>query len=118
MNYKKMNYEKPAEGILKTNDWGDSKAYKVSCSCGADGHDHDVWVESDEHHVTVTIYTKVKSNWRVNRFRQIWNLLTKGYLEHSVDIALTEQQAFNYAYTLHEAVKDVEQFKKEASNKS
>ena len=116
--YTNMNYEKPAEGILKTNDWGNSKAYKVSCSCGSDGHDHDVWVEADRYDVTVTIYTKVKSNWRVNRFRQIWDLLTKGCLEHSVDISLTQQQAFNYAYTLNEAVKDVEQFQKESGKKS
>ena len=112
-----MNYEKPAEGILKTNDWGNSKAYKVACHCGADGHDHDVWVEADRYDVTVTIYTKVKSNWRVNRFRQIWDLLTKGYSEHSVDISLTQQQAFNYAYTLNEAIKDVDRFQKEAGKK-
>ena len=107
-----LNYQSPAEGVLKTNDWGESKAYKIACSCGSDGHDHDVWVEADEHDISVTIYTKVKSDWRVNRFRQIWTLLTKGYLEHSVDISLTEQQALNYAYTLNQAIKDVKEFKK------
>ena len=106
-----LTYQQPAEGMLKTNDWGESKAYKVACHCGGDGHDHDVWVEADEYDVSVTIYTKVKSDWRVNRFRQIWDLLTKGYLEHSVDISLTKQQAFNYAYTLNQAIKDVEEFK-------
>jgi len=107
-----LNYQKPAEGILKTNDWGNSKAYKVACHCGSDGHDHDVWVEADRYDVTVTIYTKVKSNWRVNRFRQIWDLLTKGYSEHSVDISLTEQQAYNYSDTLKQAINDVKEFKK------
>jgi hypothetical protein len=108
-----LNYEKPAEGILKTNDWGNSKVYKVVCHCGSDGHDHDVWVEADRYDVTVTIYTNVKSNWRVNRFRQIWDLLTKGYSQHSVDISLTQQQAFNYSLTLQEAIKDVESFRKQ-----
>lgn len=112
-----MNYEKPAEGILKTNDWGESKAYKVACKCGGDDHDHDVWVEADEHDITVAIYTKVQSKWRVNRFRHIWTLLTKGYLEQEVEITLTKQQAFNYAYTLNEAIKDVEQFRKKVSEK-
>lgn len=108
-----MEYQQPAEGILKTNNWGESKAYKIACSCGADGHDHDVWVEADDYDVSVVIYTKVKSDWRVNRFRLIWNLLTKGYVEHSAELALTRQQAFNYAHTLNQAIKDVEQFRQE-----
>lgn len=113
-----MEYEKPAEGILKTDDWGESKAYKVSCHCGDDNHNHNVWVEADEYDVSVTIYTRSKSDWRVNRFRKIWELLTKGYIEEEVSISMTKQQAFNYAFTLNEAIKDVEQFRKKAGNKS
>ena len=117
-SYTEMIYQPPAEGVLKTHDWGNSKAYKVTCQCGGDGHDHDVWVEADDHDVSVIIYTKVKSSWRVNRFRHIWTLLTKGYLEQEVDISLTKQQAFNYSFVLTEAIKDVEQFQKETGKKS
>lgn len=105
-----LNYQTPAEGILKTNDWGASKVYKIACHCGSDDHDHDVWVEADDCNITVAIYTKVKSKWRVNRFRHIWTLLTKGYLEQEVEIVLTKQQALNYAYTLNQAIQDVEDF--------
>lgn len=112
-----MDYEKPAEGILKTHEWGESKAYRIACSCGADDHDHNVWVEADDHDVSVTIYTRSKSDWRINRFRKIWQLLTKGYVEEEVSISMTSQQAFNYAYTLNEAIKDVEQFRKKIGKK-
>lgn len=112
-----LKYQEPAEGILKTNEWGKSKAYKIACSCGADDHDHNVWVEADDHDISVTIYTRSKSDWRVNRFRKIWQLLTKGYVEEEVSISLTRQQAFNYAYALNQAIKDVEEFKKQAKNK-
>lgn len=114
-----MEYEKPAEGILKINDWGESKAYRISCSCGSDWHAHDVWVEADEYDVSVTIYTKARSKfWQLNRWQQLWQLLTKGYVEEEVSISMTSQQAFNYAYTLNEAIKDVEQIRKKAGNKS
>lgn len=112
-----MEYEKPAEGILKTNDWGNSKSYKIVCNCGGDDHDHNVWIEADECDVSVTIYTRSKSDWRINRFRKIWQLLTKGYVEEEVSIMLTKQQAFNYAYTLNQAIKDVEEFRKEKDSK-
>ena len=112
-----LKFQEPAQGILKTYDWGETKSYKVVCECGGDDHDHNVWVEADDHNVSVLIYTKVKSDWRKNRLVQIWKLLTKGYLEHEVELSLTQQQAFNYAYTLNQAIKDVEEFRKKFKNK-
>lgn len=105
-----LKYQEPAQGILKTNDWGNSKAYKIACSCGGDDHDHNVWVEADNHDVSVTIYTQSKSDWRINRFRKIWQLLTKGYVEEEVSIMMTSQQALNYAETLKQAIEDVKHF--------
>jgi hypothetical protein len=43
-------------------------------------------------------------------------LLTKGYLEQEVEIALTKQQALNYAYTLKQAIQDVEDFRDKKSS--
>lgn len=109
-----MNYQVPAEGIMKTNDWGDSKVYRVTCNCGASDHDHHVWVEADSHEVSVTIYTTVRSNcWSKTRWYHIWTLLTKGYIDTESTVIMGRQQAFNYASTLLTAVNDVEQFKKD-----
>lgn len=110
-----LTYQEPAEGILKNNDWGDSKEYKIACSCGADDHNHTVFVEADQYDISVTIYTRSRSDWRVNRFRKIWQLLTKGYVEQEVSISLTSQQALNYADTLKNAMEDIKKFKKSST---
>ena len=107
-----MKAQIPAEGILKTNDWGDSKVYKVVCNCGHDDHSHNVWVESDDHEVTVTVYTTVKTNfWSKTRWQHIWTLLSKGYVDCETTVSMTEQQAINYAETLKSAVDDVKKFR-------
>ena len=107
-----MKAQIPAEGILKTNDWGDSRVYKVVCNCGDDDHSHNVWVESDDHEVTVTVYTTVKTNfWSKTRWQHIWTLLSKGYVDCETTVSMTEQQALNYAETLKSAVDDVKKFR-------
>jgi flagellar hook-basal body complex protein FliE len=114
-----MKSQKPAEGILKTYDWGDSKVYKVTCDCGADDHTHDVWVEADDCNVSVQIYVHVKTPWwGINRFQQIWTLLTKGYLQHETVLTMSDQQALNYAETLKSAIRDVEEFRKKRDVKN
>lgn len=107
-----MKAQIPAEGILKTNDWGDSRVYKVVCNCGDDDHSHNVWVEADDHEVTVTVYTTVQTNfWSKTRWQHIWTLLSKGYVDCETTVSMTEQQAINYAETLKSAVDDVKKFR-------
>ena len=104
-----MKIQTPAEGILKKNDWGDTKEYHVVCDCGSDDHAHDLWVEAEDIGITVTIYATVKSPWwSMNRFKQIWTLLTNGYLEHQTVLTMNKQTALNYAETLKTAIKDVD----------
>ena len=108
-----MKAETPAEGIMKTNDWGDSKVYRVACNCGDESHNHNIWVEADEHDITVNIYTTGKTNyWSKTRWYHIWTLLTKGYIDTESSVHMTKQQALNYSTVLSSAVKDVEEFKK------
>ena len=135
-----LKAEQPATGIMKTGDYGDALAYKVSCSCGQDWHEHNVWVEAEETGITVQTYITVKSNWwsehvkksydiknpwlqefdwfwkdlfngLVTRVKLTWTLWTKGYVEYESCITMEQQQALNYAETLKKAVKDVEYFR-------
>jgi hypothetical protein len=101
----------PAEGILEVRDYDASKAYKIVCQCQDDDHSHTLWVEADELDVTVMIYTQLKSKG-INRWRRIWQLLTKGYIDCEECIYMTRQQALNYAEALKNAIRDVEEFKK------
>ena len=108
-----MKAQTPADGIMKTNDWGEAKSYKIQCLCGDSDHAHNVWVEADELGVTVTTHTMIKSKWwSMNRFQTIWELLTKGYVEYEGSVIMTRQQALNYAETLKSAIADVETFRK------
>lgn len=107
-----LTLQTPAEGVLKRNNYGDAITYQVVCECQDANHDHNVWVEADDHRVTVTTYTTQKSKcWSLNRWQTIWRLLTRGYVEYEANIIMTEQQTLNYAETLKKAIQDVKNFK-------
>lgn len=137
-----MKAQEPAEGILKRNDWGDSKWYQVVCGCGQDTHDHSLEVEADETGVTVNIYATAKTDywtelvekrhdidnpywqevdWFVKdlingiwtRLKLTWRIWTQGYVRVETTIAMTEQQALNYAKTLENSIQDVKHFRDE-----
>lgn len=135
-----MKAEKPAEGILKRGDFGDSKHYQIVCGCGQEYHDHNVEVEADETGVNVNIYASPKTDywselvekrydidspwaqefdWAVKdlinglwtRIKLTWAIWAHGYIRTETTIALTEQQALNYAETLKTAIADVKAFR-------
>ena len=107
-----MTPETPAEGILKTAQWGDSKWYHVRCNCGSDDCSHELNVEADEVEVSVHIYANNHTKWwEKNRLGQIWQILTKGYAKMQTTIVLNEQTALNYANALTSAIDDVKEFR-------
>jgi hypothetical protein len=113
-----MNAQVPAEGIMKTNDWGDSRVYRIACNCGDEAHNHNMWVEADDHDIVVTVYTTGKTNWwSKTRWNHIWTLLTKGYIDTESTVCLTKQQALNYSATLKSAIDDLEAFRKDSRGK-
>ena len=114
-----MRSQIPAEGILLRKDYGDAKIYEVVCECGDCDHSHNVWVEAEDYGVTVTIYTQQKTKWwQQNRWKIMWTLLTRGYVERESTLIMGEQQALNYAETLKKAIKDVDIFRKQRKSVS
>lgn len=141
-----MKAQKPAEGILTRNDFGDSKYYQIVCGCGQEYHDHTVNVEADECGVNVTIYATTKTDYwteavktrhdidnevlqeiewfvknlinsTVRKIKLTWELWTTGAVTAETSIHMTEQQALNYAETLKSAVADVKQFRDQKDKK-
>jgi hypothetical protein len=135
-----MKAQQPAEGILKTNDFGDSKWYHVVCGCGQPDHTLTVEVEADDMGVNVNTYATVKTDywtdsfkkrydidnpylqefdwfWKdlingfLTRLRLTWDIWIKGYVRAETTIAMSQQQALNYAETLKVAMEDVKKFK-------
>jgi len=113
-----MKSQTPAEGIMQTNDWGDSKVYRIACGCGDENHNHNMWVEADDCDIQVTIYTTSKTNfWSKTRWYHIWTLLTKGYIDTESSVHLNKQQALNYSATLKNDIDDLETFRNARQNK-
>jgi hypothetical protein len=125
-----MKYQAPAEGILVHDDWGDTVRYKVACDCSDSDHDHQIWVEANDHSVSVTIYAMTQSdNWTgrrldkfwynvyngiCQRFKLAWSVFVLGRVKTEVTLIMTEQQAHNYAETLHRAQKNCKEIRKGA----
>jgi len=136
-----MKAQRPAEGILKTNDFGNSMWYKVTCSCGQPYHAHDINVEADSTGVSVDIYTTVKTDywtetvekrydidneilqevdwkWKdiinglVRRIKLTLEIWITGAVSVETTIHMSEQQALNYAETLKAALDVVKEYKK------
>ena len=137
-----MKAQAPAEGIMKTGDYGNSKWYQIVCGCGQPDHTLTVEVEAEETGVSVNTYATVKTNywketiekrydindpwlqefdwfWKdlvngfVTRLKLTWKIWIEGYVHAETTTLMTKQQALNYAETLKSAVKDVEQFENE-----
>jgi hypothetical protein len=104
-----MKAQKPAEGISKVNDFDHSIWYHVECECLNPDHCHTVDVNIELGDVTVEINTEVSTPfWSKNRWKMIWEILTKGYASHQACIILTKQAALNYAAALKGAIKEIE----------
>jgi len=141
-----MNAQHPAEGIMKTNDYGNSKWYNVVCGCGQPDHTLTVEIEADDTGVSVNTYATVKTdywsqtiekrydinnpylqeldwaikdiiNGFVTRLKLTWIIWTRGYVRAETTTLMSKQQTLNYAETLKSAIKDVEQFEKEHKEK-
>lgn len=103
-----MKTEKPAEGILKQGTFGSRICYTIQCDCTDPDHNHWVEVEADDYSVSVNIYSNFHTKWwSKNRWKQIWEILTKGYSEMQSTIILKDQVAHNYAAAIKSAIKDV-----------
>lgn len=112
-----MKAQKPAEGILKVNEYGEYKSYYVHCECGSAECAHHVCIESSDMDVTVSFGLTLRSKWyNMSRWKQIWQILTKGYLDVESTIVLNEQSSLNYAETLKTAMKDVKQLRDNRNN--
>ena len=103
-----MKAQKPAEGILKTGEFGDYRSYHIHCECESPECAHEIAIEADDMLVTVQFYFTLRSKWyNISRWKQIWKILTKGYIDIESTLVMNEQTALNYAETLKSAVKDV-----------
>lgn len=107
-----MEAETPAEGIMAVREFGSSKLYYIRCECGNEDCAHTLEVEANDIcgiqvHIYQTQHTKW---WEINRWKQIWQIITKGYVSTETTLVLSEQSAINYSEVLKKAVNDIKYF--------
>lgn len=111
-----MKAQKPAQGIMLQNDFGDSKNFKVECDCSSDDHAVYMWIEVDKdddvNDVEVSFYvtTWTKEFWRnwPARLRAVYDILVKGVHKQEHHMILNKQSALNFAETIKQTVKEME----------
>jgi uncharacterized protein YllA (UPF0747 family) len=107
-----MNFEQPATGILKQDDYGDSMLYYVPCECGQESCAHTLEVVARVTGVMVHIYHTQQSKWwERSRWKQLWQILTQGYIETESSLWIDEQTALNYSKVLETAITQVKEFR-------
>lgn len=111
-----MKPQKPAQGIMLDRDWGNTRSYTIECECGDRDHSPQMWIEvgdendADLQNVTVTFYVETVSPWyRLNRWRQIWQILIRGYVKQENTLILSQQSALNMAEAINSSVVEMQQ---------
>jgi len=104
-----MKAQTPAEGLMIQKDWGDARSYTVACDCGDHEHNVHMWIEvkpeSDVKDVTLTFYVQTTNNWwDKSRWRQMWEILTKGYTKNEATVILSKQAALNLSTVIRNSV--------------
>lgn len=107
-----MKAQTPAEGIMIQKDWGKARSYTVACDCGDHEHNVHMWIEAapepDVQDVTLTFYVQTTNNWwDKNRWRQMWEILTKGYTKNEATVILSKQGALNLSTVIRNSVNDL-----------
>lgn len=107
-----MKSQTPAEGIMIQKDWGKARSYTVACDCGDHEHNVHMWIEAkpepDVQDVTLTFYVQTTNNWwDKNRWRQMWEILTKGYTKNEATVILSKQGALNLSTVIRNSVNDL-----------
>ena len=110
-----MKSQKPANGIMLTNDWGDAKTFHIECECTDPDHAAKMWIEVDREKdfdaVNVSFYVNTSNPFWAegyNRFRAAWDILVKGVHTQEHHMLLNKQAALNMADAIKHTVKELD----------
>lgn len=110
-----MKYQKPAQGIMLQNDWGDAKTYHIECECTDPDHAVKMWIEvngdTEVQDVEVSFYVETWTPFwdtKFNRFKAAWDILVKGVNRQEHHMILKKQAALNFAGAVTDTVKQLE----------
>ena len=108
-----MKPQKPAKGILLTNEWPAAKAFHIECDCTATDHSVQMWIEVQrdkdipdvELSFYVTTWTPVWEAWG-QRLKAIYEIIFKGVHKQEHHMLLNKQAAINLSSCITEVVRE------------
>ena len=111
-----MNSQKPAKGIMLTNEWKDAKSFHIECDCSATDHAVQMWIEVQRDpiipDVELSFYvtTWTREFWKdwPTRLRAVWDILVKGVHKQEHHMLLNKQSALNLAEAINSTVKELD----------
>ena len=110
-----MKSQKPANGIMLTNEWKDAKTFHIECECTDPDHAAVMWIEVDREKdfdaVNVSFYVNTSNPfWEkgYNRVRAAWDILVKGVHQQEHHMILHRQAALNMADAIRRTVKELD----------
>jgi hypothetical protein len=97
-----------SRNIALTSEYPNGDFYTIICDCGSDDHNTSMIVEVEDGIVQIQFYKKIwcKSLWCpvswgdhfkdwYNRFKIVWNVLSKGYAEYEGEFLIQNEQAID-----------------------
>jgi len=105
-----MKSQTPAVGISTQYEDETSVSYDISCECTDPDHAHNLTVEIDaDGLISVNISAILTTPfWSMNRWKQIWTILTTGSIQVQESVILSKQSALNYSEALRASVERLE----------
>ena len=92
-----LKAQPPADGILKKGDYGDSKFYAVTCSCGNPDDEIDFEIEVDAQTISMSTWTYQKSDYWALAVREHWRPYIRNSFLFMVDSSV--RRLINGIYT-------------------
>ena len=115
-----MKRNKPLLQIMQVDDWPDWKRFRVACECTDPRHDLDMGIivepEPEVHTVNLEFYIRGQSpTWSTgwNRWRAMWQLLTRGKIELEHHVILSTEGAKNVIGAIAGSIEQIEQHLKD-----
>lgn len=111
-----MKAEKPANGIMKTNEWPQSQSFRIACDCHSESHAVDMWIEvagdaTEPPRVQVEFFVNMTVPfWSqgFNRLRAAWRTLWFGEATHAHTMLLNKQAALNLSEAIRQSIQQLE----------
>ena len=109
-----MEKQTPAQGIMQTGDYAETKMFRLECNCHFVDHDVQVFISSEYGYIAMEVFSKVSlySQGFFKRLKMLIKFLWSGHAEMDHTLLMNKQQALNFAEVIKDTIVKLEKFEK------